>query len=232
MNIILIHGAGLGSYIWKDVTRQLKHPIIAVDFPYREESVNQTKQLSVKDYLHTIIEQVDRQSKSELIIVAHSIGGVLGLLLADHYQDRLAGFVAVGAVIPKPGKSFLNSLPFPQRWIMPVILHIFGTKPPDRAIAQQLCNDLSEEQTKEVIDRFTPEAKSLYNTPLSSPGLPPSCRSLYVFLEKDRSVPFNLQQRMCYNLQAGETASIDAGHLPMLSAPGETARVLREFTEQ
>ena len=42
--------------------------------------------------------------------------------LAARLAERVAGFVAIGAAIPKRGGSFVSSLPFPQRIIMPVLL--------------------------------------------------------------------------------------------------------------
>src|SRR5690606_8274684 len=98
------------------------------------------------------------------ILVAHSIGALVGLKVAERFRERLKGFVAIGSVVPKSGRSFASSMPFPQNLLLPILLSLFGTKPPKKSIEAELCNDLPSSTTLNIVNNYTPEAKALYTT--------------------------------------------------------------------
>lgn len=70
---------------------------------------------TLDDYVAQTLKQIDTLTADEIIIVAHSAGGVIGTEIAKRLGDRLAGFVAISALLPKPGTSFVANLPFPQK---------------------------------------------------------------------------------------------------------------------
>jgi pimeloyl-ACP methyl ester carboxylesterase len=225
--IVFLHGAGLGSYIWDDVIPEIKYPMLAIDLPNREKGDKANASLTFGDYVQKVIDRVVEWDQMKIVIVAHSIGGCIGMKVADHLQDRLAGFVAIGAAIPKDGDSFVSCLPFPQRMIMPVILKLFGTKPPESVIRQELCNDISPEQAEKIVSNFTPESKSLYLAKVGT-GIP-ATRTLYIKLSNDKGFPLQIQDKMAQNLQAKSIEILKSGHLPMISAPGKLAGILNKF---
>lgn len=143
LGIIFIHGAGLNGSVWNDLINELNVPSLPIDFPNRLAGDKANRNLSFADYIDSVKGQVQQWKHKRLIIVAHSIGACVGLELLNHFKNEVKGFVAVGSVIPAVGHSFISSLPIPQRWIMPVILNIMGTRPPRNMIENELCNDLS-----------------------------------------------------------------------------------------
>jgi pimeloyl-ACP methyl ester carboxylesterase len=122
LGFVFVNGAGLKSTIWGKVLEGLDHPSLLIDLPLRMSAVESRKKLALADYVTHMKKQVDDWGSRKFVIVAHSLGGVLALRLASELSDRLAGFVAVGAAIPKRGSSFLSVLPFPKRILMSVIL--------------------------------------------------------------------------------------------------------------
>lgn len=159
-NIIFIHGAGLGGWIWDDVIRRMDQPALPVDLPNRGNG-HANKDLKMSDYFQAVVSQIDNWDKDRFVLVCHSLGGALGLRIASHYGQRVAAFVGFGAAIPVNGGSFASALPFPQKFILPLIMRMAGTRPPDAAMRKGLCNDLTEEKTGEVIRRFTPESRKV-----------------------------------------------------------------------
>ena len=227
IGIVLIHGAGLNSSIWDELKREINQPILTIDFPNRKIGDNANQNLTFDDYVNTTIGQLKNWNKDSLIIVAHSIGACVGLSIATHLKNELKGFVAIGSVIPINGNSFASSLPVPQKLILPLILKLFGTKPPKKSIASELCNDLTAEQTKKIINEFTPEAITLYTTKIHFDL--PDTKRLYIKLTDDKSVPVALQDKMAKNLNASEIVTIDSGHLPMMSKAKQLATILIDF---
>jgi len=225
--IVLIHGAGLGSFIWNDIQPMLKYPALAVDFPKRGKNYKDNCSLSFDDYLKFVIDQIENWNKNRLILVAHSIGGCIALRLVDYFGERILGILCIGAAIPKRGTSFSSCLSFPQRNILPILLNIFGTKPPDKSIQNELCNDLTENQSSEIIVKFTPESKLLYITKIDYDHLPKE--TLYVKLTRDKAFSNVVQRKMAQNLGTKNIIEFECGHLPMLGQPIKLAKVLNDF---
>ncbi len=227
IGLVLIHGAGLGSFIWNDLKPLINCPTLAIDFPNREISGQANKNLPFENYLKSTIEQIEKQGEDEIIIVAHSIGGCLGVKLTDYLGEKVVGFIGISSAIPESGKSFISCLPFPQNLLMPIILSLLGTKPPQKSIELGLCNDLSSQQSAEIVNRFTPESKSIYTTRVNYNSLPE--KSLYIKLRNDKAFPMQVQDRMITNLNAQSTVELESGHLPMMSKPKELAEIINGF---
>ncbi|MEC0369350.1 alpha/beta fold hydrolase [Paenibacillus chibensis] len=225
---VFIHGAGLDSTIWKRVAIQLEAPCLLIDFPHRQEKSASRKQLSLEDYTEHLSAQINGWEVKRFFLVAHSIGGVPALRIASKHKAQLAGFVAVGAVIPAEGESFMSVFPPARRILMGMMMRVFGTRPPEAVIRQGLCSDLPPEQCDDIVRRFTPESLRLYSEPVAA-RIPSELPSMYVKLQQDKEVSPTLQDRMIRNLRADHTALLDSGHLPMLSRPDELRTVLHEF---
>lgn len=228
--IILIHGAGLNNSIWNDVVKEINIPLIMIDFPNKITPPNKVSTLLFNDYIKATVKQIKNWKHEQFIVVAHSIGAIVGLTVADQFKNQLKGFVAIGSVIPKSGDSFTSTLPFPQKLIMPILLNFFGTKPPSKTLEAELCNDLTPEQTHKIVNEFTPESKALYTTRIHFKI--PNVHRLYIKMEHDNSIPANLQDKMASNLKADKIVSINSGHLPMISQPKQLTRILIEFMQE
>lgn len=226
VGFLLIHGAGLGAWIWREVTPQLNVPFKAVDFPYRDGTSQQRQALSFDDYVGSVMNQAAELKTEKIVIVAHSLGGAVALKVASLLGDRLAGFIAVGAAIPKNGGSYMSSLPFPQRFIVAGIMKFAGTQPPASAIRNGLCNDVPEALADEVVRTFAAESRAAYTsaTGAGSPMVP----KMYVLLTSDKEFGPALERTMAANL-GGDVVELNAGHMPMLSKPAELAEILSNF---
>lgn len=229
IGIILIHGAGLNSSIWSDLTKKIDNPILGIEFPNRKSNNNLNSKLTFDNYVDTAVTQIRRWQKDNFIIVTHSIGACVGLKVAEHFNNKLKGFVAIGSVVPKSGQSFISSLPFPQKLLLPFLLSLFGTKPPEKSIIAELCNDLPPETTSKIVNEFTPEAKALYTTKIIFDL--PDIKRLYIKLTNNKSMSINLQDEMAKNLKATKIEIINSGHLPMLSKPDELTNILTSFID-
>ena len=229
IGIVFISGAGLGTTIWDAVKAQISLPTVAVDYTQlkRQATLNET---SLQQYVDVAISQANTLSTDKVVIVAHSIGGIVGIEVAKQLRDKVVGFVAVSAAVPNPKASFVSLLPFPQNIITNIILKLAGTKPPEAAIKSGLCNDLSDTQASQIAASFSPESIQLYTN--QTTDLPiPSIPSLYVITNKDKEYPISLQQKMASHLKNAHVETIDSGHLPMLSQPTIIAEKINTFLQ-
>jgi pimeloyl-ACP methyl ester carboxylesterase len=219
--VIYLSGAGLAPAIWNDVHTKVTTPNVALTY-------NRTTATTLTSVVQDILKQMQKLDATQYVIIAHSLGGVIGVEVARALGDKISGFIAVSATIPAPGKSFVDALPFPQNFVMPLLLKIAGTKPPISAIRKSLCNDLSDQQAADIINAFVPEPRSLYINKTSMSALPTS-KYVYVRTLNDKQVPAQLQSSMAKQLPNVEVTDIASSHLPMISHPDELAKVINDF---
>jgi len=217
--IIYISGAGLSPAIWDGVRAKVTVKDVILTYT-RNDTAN------LESTVQEALAQLDTIQATQYVLVAHSLGGVLGVELARKLGNKLAGFIAVSATIPAPGKSFVSTLP--QRLLMPTILKLAGTKPPASAIRKTLCSDLTDAQADTIVDAFTPEPRKLYVDKTSSDELPLT-KYAYVRTLNDKQVPPQLQSSMAQLLPDVTITDIAGGHLSMVSHPDELADSINSF---
>ncbi|MCH5583600.1 alpha/beta hydrolase [Shimazuella sp. AN120528] len=222
--LVFIHGAGLHSSIWSEVSTQMNYPVLQLAFPTKS-----TKKRTLEDYIYFMQQQVEAWEVEKFVIVAHSIGGLLGLRFANIFQDRAVGFVAIGAAIPQQGSSFLSIFPFAKQLLMKIMLHVFGTRPPKSVIRRGLCNDLTNDQADEIVNSFNPESIHLYIDRLGDSI--PDIEKIYVKLMNDQEFPPLLQDQMIANLLPQRIVELETGHLPMVSNPNQLGLIINDFMD-
>ncbi len=211
--IVFIHGAGLGGWIWSDVASKVSVPYVCADYTALNRSNNEA---TLADYVNSLHQQVAGLKVDKVVIVAHSIGGVVGVELSKRLGDKVAAFMAVSAAIPKPGGSFISTLPFPQKFVMPIILKLAGTKPPESAIRSGLGGGLSAAQADEIVAKFQQESSHVYSDATSDQPIP-KFRSYYLRTTHDKEFTMPVQNASLARLSNTAVFDIDSGHMPMLS---------------
>jgi pimeloyl-ACP methyl ester carboxylesterase len=228
IGFVLFHGAGLGSWIWDDVISRLEYPCLALDYPGRgTHGEHDITHVPLSQYVESAVADIDQFKAKTLILVAHSIGGVVALEVANRIQNRIAGFVAISAAIPPKNGTYMSCFPFLTGLFLRTMFSVMGTKPPESVIRSALCEDLNEEQASKVITRFVPESKHLYTERIHAQNMPEN--ALYIHLNKDKALNDTIQKQMIKNLQAKNVERVDSGHLPMFNKAEELARILGAF---
>lgn len=226
VTIVFLHGAGMGPWVWDRVIQELSTPAVALEIPGRSHSA------TPDNCAAAIAAELDRLGIGPVIVVMHSLAGVLATGLAERLGPRAKRFVFVSAVIPPSGGSFVDALGFMNRQILRVLFKFNpnGLKPSPKMIQHELCNDLEPPDTEEVISRYEPEMPGLYLTPVTATA--PIVNATYVKLLKDQSVPPALQDSMIARLDKPLVREIEAGHLVMLSTPMALANLIQEEAEK
>lgn len=125
--ILFIGGSGLPDWIWADVRARLGGG--AEDRVAARPAAG--AQANLRNYVDAAL---DSAPDGEFTLVAHSSGGVIAAEVARRASGRVADFLAVSAVTPAPGRSFIATMPVPNRWILGLMMRLSGTRPPASAI--------------------------------------------------------------------------------------------------
>lgn len=225
--VIFLNGAGLNASIWNSTLPLLKHTTLAVEYPNRGLSGSPNKKLTLDDYHSEILQQLSRKKEQNILIVAHSIGGIFCNKIAAELKGKVVGIVAIGAIIAEKGETFLSTFPWVQRTITRFIVKRIRTRPPDSQIIKGLCHDLPDESAKKIVSEFTAESAIIYTDKITEPV--PDCTGLYIILNGDKSIPVDVQKRSAKRLKQAKTVNMDTGHLPMISQPERLAEIINNF---
>ncbi|MQA84236.1 MAG: alpha/beta fold hydrolase [Streptosporangiales bacterium] len=237
---VLLHGAGLGAWIWERMTPHLDRPHLAIDVPaLRGAKDPALRRLTLDDVVRSAAEEITSWGRERVILVAHSLGGALALGVAARIPERVAQVVFVGATVPRDGEASMPILPPGQRAFLSVVLRWApGLSSPGRArgplaaaqragMRRALCNGLDDGAAARVVRGFAPAVPRLYFDPVSWADATADIPRRYVKLLRDRSgLSLAGQNEMIANLGDVQVRILDTGHLPMLSRPLELAAVL------
>jgi pimeloyl-ACP methyl ester carboxylesterase len=220
--MVLLHGAGAGAWVWDGVRTHLQAASLALDLPCRKGGVTPASCAA------ELVNEFDRRGIGPLVLVMHSLSGVLAADLAQRLGPRLKACVFVSAIIPPPGGSFVDALGLFNRLLLKALFRFNprGLKPSAAMIRGELCHDLSSTDGDLLVARYVPEWPGLYLTP--TPALPETFRTAYVRLSQDCSLSIGRQDSMIKRLRTPRIHTIDSGHMVMLSQPKVLAQVLDE----
>lgn len=109
LTIILVHGAGTGPWIWRRLQDALPLPSVAVEVPSRREDATPA---SCADQ---VVKQIAKTGAERVVLVLHSLAGVLASELAARLGDRIESTVFVAAVVPAPGEAIRRCHGFPKQ---------------------------------------------------------------------------------------------------------------------
>ncbi len=218
--LLFISGAGLPPWIWDDVVAELP---LGTRTAVAPRPVGANRPLSA--YVEHALEAAPAE---QFTIVAHSLGAITGLAVADTALDRAEGLIAVAGVVPEGAGSFLSAMPRPNRWILNIAMRVGGTRPPDKAIRTSLGAGLDDTVVDRLVEEFEPDSPLLFRTAVARTDRP--SRRGYVTSTNDRELPAKLQRRFHDALDPSWETTLPTGHLPMLEDPTGLAAAIRDFT--
>jgi pimeloyl-ACP methyl ester carboxylesterase len=224
---VLIAGAALRGWVWDRLIPLLDGPADTYDLP--GTSTPEERRAFTWD------EAVDRlatrlkASAKDVVLVGHSIGGLVASGIAHRASGNVRGVVYIGSYLPPPGKPHLHMAPPPMRIMMRTMLAMnqSGVKAPDAATRKAYCNDLDERTTEMVVSRATHEPPRIFHVaPPWDPRPPSTHRITYVRTTNDKAVRPHQQDAVVARLGAPRVVEIASGHLPMLARPQELAAAI------
>lgn len=229
---LFLHGAGVGPWVWERTREHLPFESLALTYPGRKADA--TPETCAEAIIAELNHRLHADSKTDanIIVVLHSLAGVLAGPLALALGKRLQRVVLLSAIVPAPKQNFAQTMGFPVRWILPLLFRMNpkGLKPSPSMIRHELAHDLSPEDADRIISEYQAEFPGLY---LSSPSpLPEKTPLSFIQLLQDRSVSPPLQQKIIHRLLITNTYTLDAGHMAMLSQPEKLARLLETIGNQ
>ena len=220
---VLVPGAGGESAYWQFVTpllRERGHDVIAPDLPSDDDAAG------LVDYADVVAGAVG--DRSDLILVAQSMGGFLVPLLCPRIDVRLV--VLIAAMVPAEGES-------PGDWWANT-----GQEAASRALAVQegrdpdadfdpmvtFLHDVPAEVLSVALSGARPQSDTPFEQTLPMPPWP-DVPTRFLLCTRDRLFPADFMRRVVRDRLGVAPDEIDSGHLPALARPDELVERLERF---
>ena len=217
---VLIHGAFSESWTWHKVIPLLEkagHRVIAPDLPgHGQNKKIATEEITPQTYADCVVEVLDRQPEP-VILVGHSMGGMVISRAAEQRPDKIKKLVYVCAFLLGDGES----------------LHSKGgghhdpINAPYETFKELFFGDCPDEDVRQARARMVPEPKTMGGTPIhiteENYGRIPR---VYIECLRDNAIPPATQKQMYTEMPCERVMTMNTSHAPLFAAPEELARNL------
>jgi pimeloyl-ACP methyl ester carboxylesterase len=229
---VLVHGAWQGPYVWANIKTQLEskgQKVIVVELPGHGDDTTAPVTLSINAYRDKVIGAINKTS-GKVILVGHSMGGVVISAVAEQIPGRIKKLVYVGAFLPANGQSLLDlALQDTQSMLGASLIPSADQLTLDIVrpnIVSIFCQDGSDDVKNLVLSKFKVEpAIPFTNKAILTDGSFGKVDKCYINTLQDHAIGINLQNQMLAAAHITKVYSINSGHCPFLTKPDELVNI-------
>jgi pimeloyl-ACP methyl ester carboxylesterase len=223
-NFVLIHGASSDSWYWHLVAAELRakgHDVMTPDLPCDDDSAG------LSEYANVVVDAIGK--RTNLIVVAQSMGGFIAPLVCDRVRCNL--LILIAGMVPLPGERlgdwWTNTgwerarRDQAEREGRPVDADFdpmfdFFHDVPDRVVAEAFARGERRQSGTPFQEQW----------PLTAwPDVP----TRFVLCRDDRFFPADLMRGVVHQRLGIAPDEMDGGHLPALARPSEVAERLETY---
>jgi pimeloyl-ACP methyl ester carboxylesterase len=219
--------------MWDPVRSQLATPSIAVDLPGRRYKPADLAEVTILDWVNSVVVDIEAAGLTQVVLVGHSSGGYVlpgvAAALAARPEPVLRGLVFVSATVPAHGERPLDYLRDDIRTLANDHREITLDSARGRTIGGLRPGEPPIETTLEIVEngpRLGLEAPLVLFEPVSWTGFPAEVSRVYVRAQRDKVIPPELADRMIAAMGGATVVDLDAGHRSYETHPSELAAVI------
>jgi pimeloyl-ACP methyl ester carboxylesterase len=227
---LLLHGAMRGAWLWDRMALLLEKngaKAIPYDLPGHGKRLPEATGVNMSAYIDDVLDYIGREDLNDLILVGHSMSGIIISRVAEEAPERIRHLVYLAAVVPQDGEALIDLLTKERqdslRKFEGKATALFG---PLEALRPNYFTDQEGPDKEFYLRQLTPQPLAVFFEKISlkrfySLSIPRT----YIMGLKDKALPADLTQRFAKRLGV-EPIRIDAGHDMMVVRPEEVAEVL------
>ena len=229
-NYVLIHGAFHGGWCWKKIIPHLEkegHKVVAPDLPGHGKYKQPINEITLQAYTDRVCQILDEQSEP-VILVGHSMGGVVITQAAEYRPKKIKKLVYLAALLLQNGEFLIQYAEMDtealimRNLIMSEDRSYANVK--EEALKEIFYADCSDEDVEFAKSQLVPQALAPLATPVSTTeenfGRVPR---VYISCLLDRALSPPIQEKLYKALPCEKVIHLDTSHSPFFSAPEKLA---------
>jgi pimeloyl-ACP methyl ester carboxylesterase len=234
--LVLVHGGGLAADSW-ELTVEAIHrlapelTVLALDMPGRRNKPGDLREMTIDDYVDSLVGDIESTGVEDIVIVAHSMGGLpLPGVAAKLGAARVREMIFAAAFLPAEGTSIVDGSP----WQIAVIARRRAKKnvptPTPKSYARFIfMNGVPSHRRRFMTGKLYPESLRILTEKVSRRGMPDDIPRAWILTKRDRALAPKLQRKYIDSLGGVKTLiEIDTCHMLMVSEPERLAQILIE----
>lgn len=170
--------------------------------------------LTLRDYANGVEEIIKHYDMKEVVLVGHSFGGRVAILLASYLQN-IKGLVLVDSAGLKPAFSF-------KKWIRKLDYKI-------RRFFKMDVSKCGSEDYKKLDSVMKATFKNVVNLYLDNLLPKIQCDSLIIWGRKDKDTPLYMAKRLKKGIKNSGLIILEGGHYSYLDSYGEFLAILDSY---
>lgn len=228
---LFVHGGCHGAWCWDRLIHSLEHrgqEGLAIDLPGHGSDRTPRQDVTFDSYVERVGLFIEERDLSGLVLVGHSLAGIILPEIASRFPERTGHLVFIAAYVLNEGESAIELVPADRRQ------SYFDSagQSPEKSISvdfetahRRFFSDLDREEARRLYAKLNPQPLAVYLQGASvSPRFLPQ-RLTYIICTHDAALPHELCTSLAEKL-AGDTHEIESDHDVMISHPEELADLL------
>ncbi|PFE99466.1 alpha/beta hydrolase [Bacillus thuringiensis] len=222
---ILVHGAWQGEWAWELVKPELEalgHTVVTLDLPGSGKDMTPSQNMTLDSYVSAVTEVINQQNE-QVILVGHSMGGIIITQTAELIPNKIDKLVYLCAFLPQNGEDgpqfTINENDLTAELIPNLIEQTFLNATEDEAIIETSFKQMRPQP----LGPFQQELK------ISEENFGAIDR-IYIETTLDRAIPIDFQRRMNTETPCKKIITLEADHSPFFSKASELVLNLNELS--
>jgi len=240
---VLVHGSFHGAWCWEKLLPLLEargHTVVAPNLPASGDDPAPPETADLDSYATRIASVIDGIA-GPVILVGHSMGGIVASQVAERRSGRLAGVVYINGLLLQPGESLVSFLgSHAHLGVEDLVLKNMQVSPdgetatfPAHAAANVFYNTSDPEDAARCVARLRPQRMKVYHDPLAlTDAAYGSVRRFYVEGLADQAVSPAYQRAMTLRTPCEEVFTLEGDHSPFLYAAQRLAGILDDLARR
>jgi putative intracellular protease/amidase len=232
---VLVHGAWADESAWLGIRNQLAVTanVVTVNLPAHGSDPKEGRGIGQADYVKAVT-AVIRQQPGKVILVGHSMAGMIISQVADQMPDKIDKLIYVAAFLPK-NKQSLNGIvdgflkgQKPDIFTFNNDYSLIGVK--KEVLPAVVCADCPQEMKEMLVKYHRPDPLKAFNDPVTLGTGFAKVPKYYIATRNDQAVPFALQQQMIQqNGSVKKVFEMATSHLPFVVQPDSFVSIIRSI---
>lgn len=233
---VLVHGAWQAPYVWDTVKKELSNKgnkVIIVELPGHGADNTATYTLNIDVYRDKVIQDISSVNE-KVILVGHSMGGMVISAVAEKIPSRINKLVYIGAFLPANGQA-LTDLAYSDpdsklgRLLIPSADKLTLDVKAD-SLTYLFINDGASGVKQQVIDQYRAEPAIPFTSKVTlTEENFGAVNKVYIKTMQDVVISPGLQDKMIAAAGIKSVYSVNTSHSPFLAQPKAVSDLLLEI---
>jgi pimeloyl-ACP methyl ester carboxylesterase len=232
--LVLVHGGGLAADSWELTIDEIHRlapelTVLALDMPGRRAKPGDLREMTIGDFVDSLVGDIETAGVEDIVIVGHSIGGMaLPGMATKLGTTRVHEMIFAAAFLPPEGATLVDTLP----WLFARIARRFVKGGVPRETPRWLArfaylNGVPAHRRRFMTGKLYAESLRILTENVSRRGMPDDIPRTWILTLRDRALTPKLQRKNIEALGGVQTLiEIDTCHCMMVSEPERLAEIL------